>query len=71
MKAEVERTESGEEITLRLSRDELFLLSGSVNETIEAIKDWEFSIRLGVDKGAARRLRSDLRGVIARLCAEE
>jgi hypothetical protein len=71
MESEVERTESGEKILLRLSRDELALLSGSVNEAIEAVKDWEFSIRLGADKGAARRLRSDLQDVIARLPSAE
>jgi hypothetical protein len=66
MESEVERTESGEKILLRLSRDELALLSGSVNEAIEAVKDWEFSIRLGAHKGAARRLRSDLQDVVSR-----
>jgi hypothetical protein len=71
MKSEIERTESGEKILLRLSWDELALLSGSVNEEIEAVKDWEFSIRLGSGKDAACRLRSDLQDVIARLPSAE
>ena len=34
--------DSGEPIVLALSRADLRLLAGSVNEAIEAVEDWEF-----------------------------
>jgi hypothetical protein len=48
----------------------LLLLAGSVNEAIEAVEDWEFSTRLGVDKANARALRTELGDLIARLPPE-
>jgi NTP pyrophosphatase (non-canonical NTP hydrolase) len=47
-----------------ISREQLLLLAGSVNEAIE---DWEFSTRLGAEKDDARRLREELGDLIARL----
>jgi hypothetical protein len=41
-----------------------------VNEAIEAVEDWEFPTRLGVDKADARALRSELSSLIARLPPE-
>lgn len=52
------------------TRAELLLLAGSVNEAIEAVEDWEFPIRVGAEKAAARTLRSELANLIARLPAE-
>lgn len=62
-------SDAGEHVVLTLSRDELLLLAGSVNEALEAVEDWEFETRLGADKDAARRVRNDLRAVIAGLPA--
>ena len=41
-----------------------------MNEAMEAVEDWEFPIRLGVDKAEARALRTELGDLIARLPAE-
>ncbi|HEY8719024.1 hypothetical protein [Pengzhenrongella sp.] len=71
MEAELERTDAEHRILFRLSEDELLLLANSVNEAIQAIKDWEFPIRLGVDKSAARKLRDGLQNVIAGLPGAE
>jgi hypothetical protein len=61
MEAHVELLEDQERIVLSLTRQELLLLTGAVNEAIEAVEDWEFSTRLGAEEGEARELRSDLR----------
>jgi hypothetical protein len=51
-------------VVVKFSTNELMFLAGSVNEAIEIVEDWEFLIRLGVDKDVAREVRSDLRGII-------
>ena len=64
--------DSGEPIVLVLSRADLRLLAGSVNEAIEAVEDWEFHTRLvGADKSMARQLLSDLADVISALPSDE
>lgn len=67
MNVRVQHTQDGEQVILALSRAELLLLAGSVNEAIEAVEDWEFSTRLGEEKSVVQQLRSDLRDVIAQL----
>lgn len=67
MEAHVELSQDGEQVVLFLSRDELLLLASSVNEAIEAVEDWEFPTRLGVQKDEARALRSSLRRFISKL----
>ena len=54
-------------IVLALTREEFRLMAGCVNEAIEAVEEWEFSTRLGAEKDDARRMRADLRGLVARL----
>jgi hypothetical protein len=56
-----------EKIILSLSRAELLLLAGCVNETLEAVEDWEFSTRLGAEKTEVERLGADLRTAIQEL----
>lgn len=60
----------GLKIVLHLTRAELLLLAGSVNEALEAVDDWEFSTRLGADKVNARALRTELADLIATLPPE-
>jgi hypothetical protein len=67
MEARVELKGNSEQIVLAMSRPELLLLAGSVNEAIEAVADWEFSIRLGTDKATALKLRRDLGVLISEL----
>lgn len=67
MEAHVDQVEGEERVVLALTREELFLLAGAMNEAIEAVEDWEFSTRMGADKQDAKALRSDLRKVISTL----
>jgi hypothetical protein len=70
MRGELVQHERSDRIVLHLSRAELLLLAGSVNEAIEAVDDWEFSTRLGADKADARRLLTELGDLIAILPPE-
>jgi hypothetical protein len=67
MRGELGQRGRSDEIVLHLTRAELLLPAGSVNEAIEAVEDWEFSTRLGADKANARALRTELGDLIARL----
>jgi hypothetical protein len=67
METSVDAQADGDRVVLTLSREQLLLLAGSVNEAIEAVEDWEFPTRLGAEKEEARRLRADLNEVIRRL----
>lgn len=42
-----------EGITLSLSKEEFLVLASCVNETLEAVEDWEFSTRVGVERSFA------------------
>ena len=70
MHGELAQNDRSDQIVLHVTRAELLLLAGSVNEAMEAVDDWEFPIRLGADKDDARALRSELSGLIARLPPE-
>jgi len=67
MRGELGQTDQSDQIVLHLTRAELLLLAGSVNEAIEAVEDWEFSTRLGAEKDDARALRTQLGDLITRL----
>jgi hypothetical protein len=70
MRGELVQHDRSERIVLHLTRAELLLLAGSVNEAIEAVEDWEFSTRLGADKADARALSDELGDLIASLPPE-
>jgi hypothetical protein len=67
MRVEHAQPDRSDQIVLHLTRAELLLLAGSVNEAIEAVEDWEFPTRLGAEKATARALRTELGDLIARL----
>ena len=67
MRGELAQTDRSDQIVLHLTRAELLLLAGSVNEAIEAVEDWEFSTRLGAEKDDARALQTQLGDLITRL----
>ena len=67
MRGELEQHDRSDEIVLYVTRAELLLLAGSVNE---AIDDWEFPTRLGASVAEARALRKELGDLIARLPPE-
>ena len=66
MRGELSQDDRSDQI-VHLTHAELLLLAGSVNEVIEVVEDWEFSVRLGADKANARALRSELGDLIAML----
>jgi uncharacterized alpha-E superfamily protein len=70
MHGELGQNDRSDQIVLHVTRAELLLLAGSVNEAMEALEDWEFPIRLGADMEDARVLRSELSALIARLPPE-
>jgi hypothetical protein len=70
MRGELAQPGRSDPIVLYLTRAELLLLAGSVNETIAAVDDWEFSTRLGATLEEARALRKELGDLIARLPPE-
>lgn len=47
-------------IPVRLSQRELLLLLNSINETLNAVDEWEFEIRVGVGPDEARDLHARL-----------
>jgi hypothetical protein len=70
MRGEFAQHGRSDDIVLHLTRAELLLLAGSVNEAIAAVDDWEFSTRLGATLEEARALRQELGNLIARLPPE-
>jgi len=70
MRGEIARHDGSDQVVLHLTRGELLLLAGCVNEAIEAVEGWEFSARLGADKARAGVLRSELAEVISQLPPE-
>jgi hypothetical protein len=69
MRGELAQPDRSDHVVLHLTRAELLLLAGCVNEAMEAVEDWEFPARLGADKAAAGVLRSEFSDLIARLPA--
>lgn len=51
---------SGENAVVELSRDELVLLANAINESREAIEEWEFSTRMGAEVVEANQLMEEL-----------
>lgn len=70
MHGELAQYDGSGQIVLHVTRAELLLLAGSVNEAIEAVEDWEFQTRLGAGKADARTLRTELGELIRRLPPE-
>ena len=52
-------THSGD-VTLQLSREEVALLNNALNETLEALEEWELGTRLGAPREAVERLLEEL-----------
>lgn len=63
----MEMFDDEERVVVSMTRQELLLIAGAVNETIDAVEDWEFSSRLGTSKDDARGIRSELRRIISEL----
>ena len=52
-------------ITVELTRDEVTFLCNAVNETLEAIENWEFETRTGAKPEEARVLHSKLKMLLS------
>ncbi len=50
--------------TVRLSEKELILLVSAINETQEAVEEWEFSSRVGAEPAEAEDLHLKLRALL-------
>jgi hypothetical protein len=48
-------------VVVEFSGDELAVLANAINESLEALEDWEYPIRVGVDSDAARELLSAIK----------
>ncbi|WP_091413529.1 hypothetical protein [Friedmanniella luteola] len=55
------------QVVIAATPDELALIANSLNESLEAIEDWEFQTRLGESHEAARALRSQISGLLDQL----
>lgn len=51
--------------TVRLTRKELIILSNAINETREAVEEWEFSTRVGARLAEAEELLERLSALLA------
>jgi hypothetical protein len=67
MRGELAQDDGSAAVVLHLTREELLLLAGCVNEAIEAVEEWEFQTRVGVGQERGWALRSELSRLIARL----
>lgn len=54
----------GDELVVSFTRVELGLIAGSIGEALEALDDWEYSIRLGVQPHEARELLMEINEVL-------
>jgi len=55
---------SDEELVIATTREEVATMVGALNETLEAVDEWEFDTRVGVTVAQARELRSRLREIL-------
>lgn len=49
-----------DEVVVAITRGELAVLAGAINEALEAVEGWEFSTRLGVSQEKARAIRDQI-----------
>jgi hypothetical protein len=55
------------QVVIAATRDELALIANSLNESLEAVEDWEFQTRLGESREAACALGSQINGLLDQL----
>ncbi len=51
--------------TVRLSKSELIVLANAINETQEAVEEWEFPTRVGAETHEAENLRQELKALLS------
>ena len=53
--------------TLRFQKQEIILLANALNETLEAIEEWEVPIRVGAETAEVQQLHRELRAILAKM----
>ncbi|MEO5837360.1 MAG: hypothetical protein ABIQ73_28570 [Acidimicrobiales bacterium] len=48
-------------ITIEMTQVEYNAVASALGETLEALEDWEFATRTGVDRSVMRKLRAEFR----------
>jgi hypothetical protein len=51
-------------VVLSLDLAEVLTISNALNEAVEAISDWEFHVRTGVERAEAQRLHGEIRRLL-------
>jgi len=59
-----------DELVIATTRAELAILAGAINETLEAVEEWEFHSRLGVTPDQAQELHARIVGILRELRSE-
>lgn len=54
-------------VQMDLTETELNVLRNGLSEALEALEDWEFSTRMGVERDEARQVRDALRVAVRRM----
>ena len=54
---------SGTSIVVSLTEHDLVILANSINETQEAVEDWEFATRVGASPEDAEALRQQINAI--------
>jgi hypothetical protein len=57
----VKRT--NDQYVIQVTWDELRILLNAINETLEAVEDWELPIRVGAEVHELKALQSSIRGL--------
>ena len=53
--------------TITVSIDELVFLSNAINETLEAVEEWEFQTRTGETRKQAMEIHAQLREILRKV----
>jgi leucyl aminopeptidase (aminopeptidase T) len=53
-------------VLLSLDRTEVLAISNALNEALEAVPEWEFQARTGVERAEAERLHGEIRKLLKR-----
>jgi len=52
------------DLIISLSADELVFINNTINETLEAVEDWEFETRTGKSRTEAMAIHARLRQIL-------
>ncbi|RPE76012.1 MULTISPECIES: helix-turn-helix domain-containing protein [unclassified Frondihabitans] len=55
---------ASDKMHLELDEDDVYTIMSCLNETMEALDDWEFATRVGVDRATVHALLRTLSGLV-------